>query len=331
MAFSFLDSIVTMRIAVRHPWEGRRTNRDRKRDPDRDPGTGTEVQSGVMWIWDAILDGAMDTLKLVPFLFLTYLVMEYIEHRTGDKTKAAIRRADRFGPLAGGLLGAFPQCGFSAAAASLYAGRVITAGTVIAVFLSTSDEMLPIFLSNRVDPRLILKVIAIKIVYGVIAGFVVDFLFRSLNVRKIGAGIHGMCEADHCDCENGIWISSLKHTLSIALYIFLISVALNLFLEIIGTQNLENLIFNQPVIGEILAGLIGLIPNCAASVALTTMYLDGAMSAGAMMSGLMVGAGVGILVLIRTNRSRRESLKIIAILYVAGVIGGLLTSALRLL
>ena len=283
-----------------------------------------------MQVWDAILDGAIDTAKLIPFLFLTYLVMEYIEHHTSDKTRGMIRRADRFGPLAGGLLGAFPQCGFSAAAASLYAGRVITGGTLIAVFLSTSDEMLPIFLSNRVDIRLIIKIIGIKIVYGVIAGFVVDFLFRSLNVRKIGAGIHGICEAEHCDCEKGIFMSSLKHTLSIVLYIFLISAALNIFLELVGTENLENLIFNQPVIGEVLAGLIGLIPNCAASVALTTMYLDGAMSAGAMMSGLMVGAGVGILILIRSNRNRRESAKIVAILYASGVIGGLLTSLMPL-
>ena len=285
-----------------------------------------------MQIWDAVLDGFLDTVRLVPFLFLTYLVMEYIEHHTSDRTRAAIRRADRFGPLVGGLLGAFPQCGFSAAAASLYAGRVITGGTLIAVFLSTSDEMLPIFLSSRVDAGLILRIIMIKVVYGVIAGFVVDFLFRSLNIRKIGEGIHGICEAQHCDCdEGGIFVSALRHTLSIALFLFLISTALNLFLEMVGTENLENLVFNQPVIGEMLAGLIGLIPNCAASVAITTMYLDGAMSAGAMMSGLMVGAGVGIVVLFRSNRAKRQSAKIVGILYVAGVAGGLLTSALRLL
>ena len=285
-----------------------------------------------MQIWDAVLDGFLDTVRLVPFLFLTYLVMEYIEHHTSDRTRAAIRRADRFGPLAGGLLGAFPQCGFSAAAAGLYAGRVITGGTLIAVFLSTSDEMLPIFLSSRVDAGLILRIITIKVVYGVIAGFVVDFLFRSLNIRKIGEGIHGICEAQHCDCdEGGIFVSALRHTLSIALFLFLISTALNLFLEMVGTENLENLVFNQPVIGEMLAGLIGLIPNCAASVAITTMYLDGAMSAGAMMSGLMVGAGVGIVVLFRSNRAKRQSAKIVGILYVAGVAGGLLTSALRLL
>ncbi len=284
-----------------------------------------------MQIWDAIADGVMDTVKLIPFLFLTYLVMEYIEHHTSDKTRAAIRRADRFGPLAGGLLGAFPQCGFSAAAASLYAGRVITGGTLIAVFLSTSDEMIPIFLSRRVDPGLIFRILGIKVLYGILAGFVVDFLFRSLNIRKIGAGIHGICEAEHCDCEKGIFSSSLKHTFSIALYIFLISVALNLFIEAVGTRNLEHLIFHQPVIGELLAGLIGLIPNCAASVALTTMYLDGAMSAGGMMAGLMVGAGVGLLVLFRANRSRRQNVKILLLLYAAGVIGGWLTSLLKLL
>ena len=283
-----------------------------------------------MVFWDAIVDGALDTVKLVPFLFLTYLLMEYIEHRTSDKTRAMIRRADKLGPLFGGALGAFPQCGFSAAAASLYAGRVITVGTLIAVFLSTSDEMLPIFLSNRVDIALIGKILLIKACYGVIAGFVVDFLFRWLNLRKIGVGIHGLCEAEHCECEQGILKSSVKHTLSITLFIFLISVALTLVIEVIGTGNLENLVFNQPVIGELLAGLIGLIPNCAASVALTTMYLDGAMSAGAMMSGLMVGAGVGILILFRTNRKRKETLQIIAILYCAGVIGGLLTSLLKL-
>ena len=284
-----------------------------------------------MLLLDAIVDGALDTIKLVPFLFITYLLMEYIEHKTSDRTRAVIRRADKMGPLFGGALGAFPQCGFSAAAASLYAGRVITVGTLIAVFLSTSDEMLPIFLSNRVEVPLILRILLIKACYGVIAGFVVDFLFRRLNLRKIGVSIHGICEAEHCECEQGIVRSAVKHTLSITLYIFLISAALTLFLEAVGTHNLERLVFNQPVIGEVLAGFIGLIPNCAASVALTTMYLDGAMSAGAMMSGLMVGAGVGILILFRTNRRRRESLQIIAILNCAGVAGGLLTRFLHLL
>jgi len=174
---------------------------------------------------EAIVDGTLDTLKLVPFLFITYLLMEYIEHRTSDRTRAMIRRADKLGPMFGGALGAFPQCGFSAAASSLYAGRVITAGTLVAVFLSTSDEMLPIFLSSRVDIRVIGRILLVKALYGVIAGFVVDFLFRWLNVRRIGFSIHGICEAEHCECEQSIFRSALKHTLSITLYIFLFSVA----------------------------------------------------------------------------------------------------------
>jgi len=284
-----------------------------------------------MKIWSAIQDGTIDTVKLIPFLFITYLLMEYFEHRTSDKTKAAIRRADKMGPLAGGILGVIPQCGFSASASSLYAGRMITVGTLVAVYLSTSDEMLPIFLSTGAPAGMIARVLLIKAVYGILAGFVIDFLFRRLNERKIGMGIHGLCEREHCHCEESIVKSSLKHTAGITGYIFLISLALNLLLGVIGTENLHSLVLNRPVIGELLAGLIGLIPNCAASVAITTLYLEGAMSAGAMMAGLMVGAGVGLLVLFKTNSSKKESAQIAGILYTAGVIGGLATEIFHLL
>jgi hypothetical protein len=284
-----------------------------------------------MLVWDAAVDGVMDTLRLVPFLFITYLLMEYIEHRTSDRTRTVIRRADKFGPLPGGFLGILPQCGFSAAAAGLYSGKVITAGTLIAVFLSTSDEMLPIFLSSQAPVMLIVRVLAVKAVYGAAVGFLVDFFFPRLNERKIGAGIHGICEHEHCNCEESIVKSAVKHTLSITLYIFLISTALNLLLSLIGTENLEHLILNRPLIGELLSALVGLIPNCAASVAITTLYLEGAMSAGAMMSGLLVGAGIGLLVLFRTNRSGKENRMIVGILYLAGVAGGLLTGALHLI
>lgn len=280
---------------------------------------------------DALIDGAVDTLKLLPFLFVTYLLMELIEHRTSDKTRAAIRRADKFGPLFGGILGIIPQCGFSAAASGLYAGRVITVGTLLSVFLSTSDEMLPIFLSERVSMALTGKILLIKALYGIIAGFAADFLFRRFNERKIGVGIHGICTSEHCHCEESIVKSALKHTLNIAFFLFVISLALNVLLAGIGTDHLQHLILNRPVIGQILAGLIGLVPNCAASVALTQMYLQGAMSGGAMMAGLMVGAGVGILVLFRTNRSRKENIQITLMLYGFGVAGGLLTEALHLL
>ena len=283
-----------------------------------------------MKILDAIWDGTLDTLKLIPFLFITYLVMEWVEHRTSDHTKTAIRKAGRLGPLAGGVLGVIPQCGFSAAAASLYAGRVITAGTLIAVFLSTSDEMLPILLSERAGIGFITKVLIVKALYGVIAGFLVDFLFRKLNERRIGVGIHGICTQEHCHCEKGIVRSAIKHTVSITFFILLISIVLNILLAIVGTENLSNLVLNQPVIGEVLAGLIGLIPNCAASIALTQLYLEGGMSAGAMVSGLMVGAGVGLLVLFRTNRHTRQNIQLTILLYILGVAGGLIVQGLRI-
>ena len=283
-----------------------------------------------MKILDAIWDGTLDTLKLIPFLFITYLVMEWVEHRTSDHTKIAIRKAGRLGPLVGGVLGVIPQCGFSAAAASLYAGKVITAGTLIAVFLSTSDEMLPILLSERAGIGFITKVLIVKALDGVIAGFLVDFLFRKLNERRIGVGIHGICTQEHCHCEKGIVRSALKHTVSITFFILLISIALNILLSIVGTENLSNLVLNRPVIGEVLAGLIGLIPNCAASIALTQLYLEGVMSAGAMVSGLMVGAGVGLLVLFRTNRHTRQNIQLTILLYILGVAGGLIVQGLRI-
>lgn len=283
-----------------------------------------------MSIAEAVLDGTLDTLKLIPFLFLTYLIMEWVEHRTSKKTRTAIRRAGRLGPLAGGLIGVVPQCGFSTAASSLYAGRVISAGTLIAVFLSTSDEMLPILLSERADPGFIARVLLVKALYGTAAGFLVDFLFRKFNERKIGVGIHGICTKEHCHCEKGIFRSALRHTLNITFFILVISVALNILFAGIGTGGMSKLVLNKPVIGEILAGLVGLIPNCAAPIALTELYLQGVMSAGAMVSGLMVGAGVGLLVLFRTNRNTKENIQLTVILYIAGVAGGIITQALRI-
>lgn len=265
-----------------------------------------------------------DTVKILPFLFLTYLMMEYIEHKTSDRTRIMIRRAGKMGPLFGGILGALPQCGFSTAAAGFFSGRVITVGTLIAVFLSTSDEMLPILLSSQAPLSLILEILTAKAVLGILAGFVIDFLFRKFNQRKIGISIHDLCMDEECQCEESILKSALKHTLSIALFIFIATFLLNLFIHGIGEENLGNMILNRPIIGEVLAGIIGLIPNCAASVVITTLYLEGAMGAGPMMSGLLVGAGVGVLVLFRTNKNLKENLKITALLYVTGVLCGII-------
>ena len=277
---------------------------------------------------DVFLDCVIDTLKTIPFLFLTYLFMEYLEHRTSDRTLGMIRRADKVGPLWGGLLGIIPQCGFSAAASGLYAGRVITAGTLMAVFLSTSDEMLPIMLSSRVPIVTIVRILAGKAVLGILFGFLVDLLFRRFNVRKIGGTIRDICEQENCHCneKSNIAVSALRHTLQIAGFLFAVTLLLNLLIEGIGENTLRTLILNRPFAGELIAGLIGLIPNCAASVVITTLYMEGAMSAGAMMAGLLVGAGVGLLVLFRTNRGLKENLQLAAILYVCGVLGGLMIS-----
>ncbi len=277
-------------------------------------------------IIDILIDVCKDTLKLVPFLFLTYLLMEYVEHKAGEKAKERIAKAGSFGPAVGALLGAVPQCGFSAAASNLYAGRVITVGTLMAVYLSTSDEMLPIFISEQVPVGDILKILAMKVIIGLAVGFALDFAIRYFSKSKNrDIDIHHICEHDHCNCEEeGILKSALHHTLQITGFIFLVSLALGFVIEFVGAEALGNFITNKPVIGELVAGLIGLIPNCAASVVITQLYLEGALSFGAMMSGLLVGAGIGIAILIRMNEDKKKSAQIIAILYGAGVVFGIL-------
>ena len=283
-------------------------------------------------LFEALTDALFDTGKVLPFLFLTYLVMEWLEHKTGSRTQAAIRRAGKMGPFFGGVLGIFPQCGFSAAAANLYAGGLITAGTLAAVFLSTSDEMLPIFLSEAVPAGTIMKVLIIKMLLGVVSGFLLDFLYHRLLRREIRyKNIHTMCESEHCRCEEGIVSSAVRHTLQITLFIFLITVALNILIEGMGEDRLSGLVLNVPVVGELIAGLIGLIPNCAASVVITRLYLEGIIGAGPMMTGLLAGAGVGVLLLCRMNHGRvKQNVGIVAYLYLSSVAWGILIDLLGL-
>lgn len=269
--------------------------------------------------------GIIDTVKLVPFLFLTYLFMEYIEHKTSTKVKNLVHKSGKAGPLIGGLLGAVPQCGFSASAASLYAGRVISLGTLIAIFLSTSDEMLPILISEAVDVKVILPILGIKVAIGMVAGFVIDFAMHfGKKPETEEFKIHDMCEHGHCHCEKSIWKSALKHTLQITLFILIVNLVLGFVIEFVGEESLANLFFAKPVIGEIVAGLVGLIPNCASSVVITQLYLEGVIGFGAMMSGLLVGSGVGLLVLFRVNESLKDNLRILAVLYGIGVGCGIL-------
>lgn len=266
-----------------------------------------------------------DSVKLLPFLFITYFLMEELEHHTGSKTQSRIRNAGKFGPLWGGLLGMMPQCGFSAAASSLYAGRVITVGTLLAVFLSTSDEMLPIFISAAVPAVTIAKILAAKVVIAVVSGFVVEAVYVNLLKKKEkDMDIHIVCEEEHCKCEDGALKSACKHTVKIFVYILLITFVLTLGIEIIGEENLAVVFQNMPVVGELIAALVGLIPNCASSVVITELYLSGIIGAGAMMSGLLVNAGVGLLILFRLNRDWKQNAGIVAALYALGVFWGAL-------
>lgn len=274
---------------------------------------------------DVIADSFIDSIRILPFLFAAYLIMEYLEHKAGDRMQAAIRGAGKGGPIIGGILGIFPQCGFSAAASNLYAGRIITVGTLIAVFLSTSDEMLPIMISANAGAATIIKILAVKVVVAALAGFAIDCIFRK---REENIQVEHLCEQHQCHCENGIWKSALHHTVEIFLYILIISLVLNLLIAWIGEDVLSGVILNRPVVGAVIAGIVGLIPNCAASVIITQLYLSGVLNAGAMIAGLLSGTGVGALVLLRVNDNRRENLGLIGLLYVIGVLSGIVVEFL---
>lgn len=276
-------------------------------------------------MWDAILDSLIDTVKLIPFLLITYIIMEFIEHKTSHKIKDAIKKSGHFGPLIGGILGVVPQCGFSAAASSLYSARIITLGTLIAVFLSTSDEMLPILISEAVDVRIILSILGIKLVIAVIVGFIIDLFFRKkFETSEDEPEIKDLCEHEHCHCEHGIFKSALKHTINITLYIFIISLVLNIIIYFIGEDNLAHILNSTPIIGPIIASLVGLIPNCASSVIITQLYLSKVLNFATMIAGLLVNTGVGLLILFRTNKDLKENIKITVLLFAIGVIFGII-------
>lgn len=266
----------------------------------------------------------IDSVKILPFLFITYLLMEYIEHKTSNKVKQVIEKSGKLGPLLGGLVGIVPQCGFSVSATNLYAARVISLGTLISVYLTTSDEMLPILISENISATTILSILGIKLVIGVLAGFIIDFVLRKLNKNKLEEKIVDICEHEHCHCEDGIIKSSIKHTVSIFIYIVIITFVLNGIITLIGEETISHFVSKNVVLGPVVAGLIGLIPNCVSSVILTQLFVENVISMPILISGLCVNAGVGLLVLFRINKSLKENLKITGLLYAIGVISGIL-------
>ena len=263
-------------------------------------------------ILHTLLHALLDTLNTVPFLFLAYLLMEYIEHKASNKMESAMKRIGKGGPVIGSALGCIPQCGFSATASNLYTAGIITEGTLIAVFLATSDEALPILISNADAAGAIWKLLLCKLGIGIIAGFTIDFILRKMRIQKVPVD---MCEDCGCDEEEGIFKPALKHTLVITLFILAINIIFGFALHFLGEERLGALLLSDRLIQPFVAALIGLIPNCAVSVMITNLYVEGALSFGSAVAGLCSGAGIGVTVLLKTNKSRKENLRIVATLY----------------
>lgn len=355
------------------------------------------------FILDIVLDAAKDSLSLVPFLFVTYLLLEALEHTAGERVNMAVKRAGAAGPIVGAVLGVVPQCGFSAMAATLYAGRIITLGTLVAVFLSTSDEMLPMLVAESVPLNQMAQILASKALIALVSGFIIDALIRALRSNEpvhlalrrtifgkaAGEGedildefseggegashIHELCEREHCGCDDEhaehehehaehnshgthdhdvhahthshdhghdhahshdghsalghIVRSALKHTIQVSVFIFLVTLALVALLETVGEPAMESFLKSNEAIAVLGSALVGLVPNCSASVVITQLYLEGVLSFGPMMAGTLVSAGVGYLVLFRTNESVRQNVVILAMLYVVGILWGFTLTA----
>ena len=320
---------------------------------------------------DVLADSVIDTLKLIPFLFVTYLAMEALEHFANNKVREAVERAGTAGPVVGALLGALPQCGFSAMAATLFSGRVVTAGTLVAVILSTSDEMIPVFVAHQEPASRMLSIIAIKVVLGIVAGLLLDVALRLLHRAGDGhAHIHELCEREHCHCEEadeldddeghdgrgdhdehaqhlehahhhghshshhgawGIVRSACVHTAQVTAFIFLISLLFGLIIEGLGVDSIRSMLAYHPVRATFIAALVGLIPNCGASVAIAELFLDGTLATGPMRAGLLSSGGVGLLVLWRTNADARQNVYVTLLVYGVAVLAGLAACALGIL
>ena len=273
---------------------------------------------------EIIIDGLIDTLKLLPYLFITFIILELLEHKLTKKNEKILTENKKYGIVIGAILGALPQCGFSTMASNLFSNRVITIGTIIAVFLSTSDEMLPIMISEHTNILLILKIIGFKILIGIIIGLIVDILYKN-KTEKVEEHIHDMCEHDNCSCkEDGIIISSIKHTLKISIFILLANLTINFIIYKLGEDNLTNILLHKNIFTYFLASLIGLIPNCASSVIITELYLSNLITIGHLLAGLLPGSGLGILLLFKTNKNIKENVLILSIIYLTGVILGII-------
>lgn len=270
-----------------------------------------------------LLDTLFESLNLLPFLLITFLIIEFIEHKASKKSIEMLTKTKKYGPIIGGILGATPQCGLGVMATNLYATNIITIGTLIAIYLSTSDEMLPVLISERMPFSKILIILLIKVIIGIVCGFIIDFIFRKKN-KHTKIDVQELCENEHCHCENSIIKSSLIHTLKTFSFIFLVSFVLHIFIHEIGEDKISNLLLNGNIFTPFLSSIIGLIPNCAGSVVITELYVNNVISFGSMLAGLLTGSGISILILFKVNSDLKDNMMILGTIYIIGVIFGIL-------
>ena len=278
---------------------------------------------------EVILDTIVDSLKLIPFLLVAFLIIELLEHKLNNKTKNILTKSKKIGPIIGSLLGVIPQCGFSVMATNLYITRIITLGTLISIYLSTSDEMLIIMISEKVEISLILKILLIKIFFGIVYGLIIDKIIN--KKKKDKETNYELCDEEHCDCNHTILLSAIKHTLHITLFIFIITLIINTIFTLLGDNYLSKILLNNSILSPFITSLIGLIPNCAASVILTELYLNSTISLGALIGGLLTSSGSSLLVLIKNNKNQKENLSIILLLYTLGVLSGIIIELISLI
>ncbi|MBO4982930.1 MAG: arsenic efflux protein [Clostridia bacterium] len=278
-------------------------------------------------LWHPFFHACIDTLKAIPFLFLAYLLMEFIEHKASSKMENTLSKMGRGGPFVGSLLGCIPQCGFSATASNLYTAGLVTEGTLIAVFLATSDEAIPILISNPNSYGSIWKIIVAKIIIGVVIGFGIDIALKLLKIKKSPVD---MCKDCGCEKEEGIWKPTLIHTLKTTLFIFIVNIIIGYAIHLLGEDRLSEIMLSGHYAQPFITAIFGLIPNCAISSAITTLYINGSLSFGATISGLCSGAGVGLAVLLKANPIKKENLRIILTMYLASSLIGLLLMLLNI-
>ena len=273
---------------------------------------------------EILIDTILDSIKLIPFLLLAFLIIELIEHKLNNKTEKIITKSKKIGPIIGSILGAIPQCGFSVMATNLYITRIITLGTLISIYLSTSDEMLIIMISEKVPIILI-----IKIFFGILYGIIIDIILS--KKKQDNKTNYELCDKDNCNCNHSIILSAIKHTLHITLFIFIITLIINTIFTLLGEKYLSKILLTNNILSPLITSLIGLIPNCAASVILTELYLNKAISLGALIGGLLTSSGSSLLILLKNNKNKKENITIILLLYSLGAISGIIIELINII